>query len=66
MLEEYPDVDRLILLSGDGDFDGVPQLTADSFKVTGRGENIPTVQSALYGSYYVRTVPSSDFGPSRA
>ena len=46
MLEEYPNADRLILLSGDGDFDilvkkiiskgkqvdifGVPQLTADS------------------------------------
>jgi len=48
MLEEQSDVDRLILLSGDGDFDllvskiiskgkqvdvyGVPQLTADSLK----------------------------------
>lgn len=48
MLEDSPNVDRLILLSGDGDFDllvskliskgkkvdvyGVPQLTADSLK----------------------------------
>jgi hypothetical protein len=36
-------------------------LTA-GFKVAGRGENQPTVQSALGGGYYVRTVPSGDTG----
>ncbi len=36
-------------------------LTA-GFKMAGRGENQPTVQSALGGGYYVRTVPSGDSG----
>jgi hypothetical protein len=36
-------------------------LTA-GFKMAGRGENQPTVQSALGGGYYVRTVPSGDTG----
>ena len=36
-------------------------LTA-GFKMAGRGENQPTVQSALGGGYYVRTVPSGDDG----
>jgi len=32
------------------------------FKMSGRGENRPTVQSAFSGTYYVRSVPSSDYG----
>jgi hypothetical protein len=32
------------------------------FKMSGRGENRPTVQSAFDGTYYVRSVPSSDYG----
>jgi hypothetical protein len=32
------------------------------FKMSGRGENRPTVQSAFGGTYYVRSVPSSDYG----
>ncbi len=36
-------------------------LTA-GFKMDGRGENQATVQSALGGAYYVRTVPSGDVG----
>jgi hypothetical protein len=32
------------------------------FKVSGRGENRPIVQSAFGGTYYVRSVPSSDYG----
>ncbi len=36
-------------------------LTA-GFRMVGRGENQPTVQSALGGAYYVRTVPSGDVG----
>ena len=32
------------------------------FKMSGAGENRPTVQSAFGGSYYVRSVPSADFG----
>ena len=32
------------------------------FKIAGRGENRPTVQSAFGGTYYVRSVPSSDYG----
>ena len=32
------------------------------FEIGGRGENRPTVQSAFGGSYYVRSVPSSDYG----
>jgi hypothetical protein len=36
-------------------------LTA-GFKMSGRGENRPTVQSALGGTYYVRSVPSGDYG----
>jgi hypothetical protein len=36
-------------------------LTA-GFKMSGRGENRPTVQSTLSGDYYVRSVPSGDDG----
>lgn len=36
--------------------------TASAFKVAGHGENNATVQSALAGAYYVRSVPSSEFG----
>jgi hypothetical protein len=36
-------------------------LTA-GFRMDGRGENQPTVQSALGGAYYVRTVPNGDVG----
>jgi len=36
-------------------------LTA-GFKMSGSGENQPTVQSALGGGYYVRTVPRGDTG----
>lgn len=32
------------------------------FKMSGRGENHATVQSAFGGTYYVRSVPSSDYG----
>jgi len=35
---------------------------AASLKMAGKGENIPTVQSAFGGSYYVRSIPSEDFG----
>lgn len=35
---------------------------AASSQTAGKGENIPTVQSALGGSYYVRSIPSEDFG----
>lgn len=40
---------------------GFVLLTA-GFKIAGRGENRPTVQSAFGGAIYVRSVPSSDFG----
>lgn len=36
-------------------------LSASS-KMVGHGENFPTVQSAFGGSYYVRSIPSEDFG----
>jgi len=39
----------------------LPLLTA-GFKISGRGENQPTVQSAFDGRYYVRTVPDNDYG----
>jgi hypothetical protein len=31
-------------------------------KIAGKGENTPTVQSAFGGAYYVRSIPSDDFG----
>jgi hypothetical protein len=31
-------------------------------KIAGNGENFPTVQSKSGGSYYVRSIPSEDFG----
>lgn len=37
-------------------------LLTTGFKISGRGENRPTVQSAFDGSYYVRSVPSEDYG----
>ena len=37
-------------------------LLFTGFKMTGHGENRPTVQSALGGAYYVRSVPSGDYG----
>ncbi|MDA7916217.1 hypothetical protein N9B94_03185 [Verrucomicrobia bacterium] len=39
-------------------------LLTTGFKISGKGENRPTLQSALAGAYYVRTVPSEDFGTS--
>ena len=33
-----------------------------AFKMVGKGENCPTVQSSLYGTVYVRTIPYSDYG----
>jgi len=40
---------------------GIGLLTT-GFKMAGAGENLPTVQSAFDGGYYVRTVPNADFG----
>ena len=37
-------------------------LLTTGFKIAGRGENCPTVQSAFGGTLYVRSVPSSDYG----
>ena len=37
-------------------------LLTTGFKMSGRGENRPTVQSAFGGTLYVRSVPSSDYG----
>ena len=37
-------------------------LSARSIMACCEGENYPTVQSALDGTYYVRSIPSEDFG----
>ena len=37
-------------------------LLSTGFKISGKGENRPTVQSAFGGAYYVRSVPGADFG----
>jgi hypothetical protein len=37
-------------------------LSTTGFKMAGRGENRPTVQSAFDGAFYVRSVPNSDYG----
>jgi hypothetical protein len=37
-------------------------LLATGFKMSGAGENHPTVQSAFNGTCYVRSVPKADFG----
>lgn len=37
-------------------------LLTTGFKMAGRGENWPTVQSAFGGTSYVRSIPSSDYG----
>ena len=37
-------------------------LLTTGFKIAGKGENRPTVQSAFGGAYYVRSVPDGDFG----
>jgi hypothetical protein len=37
-------------------------LLAAGGMISGRGENQPTVQSAFGGSYYVRSIPSEDYG----
>lgn len=39
-------------------------LALGAFKMSGKGENRPIVQSAFDGSYYIRSTPNEDYGNS--